>query len=80
MANRSDHRTAKLPRRWKRMLTLTSTGDKHQDGIIRRLFIGAHAHALKVEPLLPLHKHSDVDLGEAPKSDMVKQAEAAVQA
>lgn len=79
MANRSDHRTAKLPRRIKRMLTLTSRGDVHHDAVVRKLFIAAHAHVLKVEPLLPLHKHSDVDLGES-KSDMVKQAEASVQA
>jgi hypothetical protein len=46
MANRSDY-NSKLPRRLKRMLTLTSSGDPHQDGIVRRLFIKAHEAAIQ---------------------------------
>ena len=47
MANRSDYNT-KFPRQIKRMLALQSTGDAHQDGVVRRAFIEAHSTALKV--------------------------------
>lgn len=60
MANRSDH-TSPLPRKLKRMITLMHLGeDAHRIGVVRRLFIGAHAHALKVEPMLPLHKNAEI--------------------
>jgi hypothetical protein len=48
MANRSD-RNSKLPRRLKRQLALTSTGDPHRDGEIRRIMMAAHAHAVSVD-------------------------------
>jgi len=44
MANRSDYNST-LPRSIKRMLTLQSSGDPHQDGIVRRAFIDAHRTA-----------------------------------
>lgn len=47
MANRGDYNSV-LPRALKRQLSLTSTGDPHRDGEIRRIMIGAHAHARKV--------------------------------
>jgi len=47
MANRSDYNST-LPRQIKRMLTLQSSGDPHQDGIVRRAFIDAHATAKAV--------------------------------
>jgi len=47
MANRSDYQ-AKLPRRFKRMLSLSSTGDPHRDGEIRRIFISAHCNEIEV--------------------------------
>lgn len=47
MANRSDFLKAKLPRSLKKMLAMSETygwsGDEHQKGAIRRLFIEAHA-------------------------------------
>lgn len=47
MANRSDFLKAKLPRSLKRMLAMSQTygwsGDAHNSGEIRRLFIDAHA-------------------------------------
>lgn len=47
MANRSDARSV-LPRRLKRMLSLSSIGDAHRDGEVRRLFISAHKTAMEV--------------------------------
>jgi hypothetical protein len=47
MANRSDYNSA-LPRSIKRMLSLQSSGDPHQDGVVRRAFIEAHDTARKV--------------------------------
>lgn len=48
MANRSDFFNAKLPRQYKRMLAMAQTngwsGDAHNLGEIRRLFIAAHAN------------------------------------
>jgi len=48
MANRSDF-SSTLPRRFKRMLILGSTGDAHQDGNLRRLYIQAHAHHKSIQ-------------------------------
>jgi hypothetical protein len=45
MANRSDRRSA-LPRQTKRMLSLTSVGNVHHDGEVRRLMIAAHKQEL----------------------------------
>jgi hypothetical protein len=47
MANRSDYNSS-FPRQFKRMLALQSSGDPHQDGIVRRAFIEAHETARKV--------------------------------
>lgn len=61
MANRSDFfntsdKTPKLPRELKKMLALMSTGDKHLDGDIRRIFINAHSIHVKYK----LKKNLDV--------------------
>ena len=73
MANRSDHQSP-LPRKYKRMLALqhAEIGDAHREGVVRRLFIAAHAHALKVEPMLPLNKHSDLVLDESEQEALTK--------
>jgi hypothetical protein len=47
VANRSDfwstsEKCPRLPRQFKKMLALQSTGDAHHDGVMRRMFIEAH--------------------------------------
>lgn len=47
MANRSDF-NSKLPRNIKKLLSLSSYKDVHEEGEIRRLFVAAHAHHKQV--------------------------------
>ena len=54
MANRSDFMKAKIPRYLKK--TLAGIPDAHQRGVVRRLFIKAHA-----EHVLYKQKRSRVD-------------------
>lgn len=68
MANRSDFfntsaKCPRLPRYIKRMLALTSTGDRHHDGAVRRLFIDAHQ--VHVAAKLKRGKDDAVDTTEA---------------
>jgi hypothetical protein len=63
MANRSDFNTAALPRQYKRMLHLTSDGDIHHDGAVRRLFIDAHRHQLEV--IRKRHSGGNFDMPDA---------------
>lgn len=47
MANRSDFFSAKLPRSLKKMIALAEMAghyNKHEAGVVRDLFIKAHAH------------------------------------
>lgn len=48
MGRKSDRKTATLPRAIKRHLAVTSSGDVHKDGVVRRLMIEAHAHEMSV--------------------------------
>jgi hypothetical protein len=61
MAGRSDFfhtsdKAPRLPRYLKKMLALMSTGDKHADGEVRRIFIAAHQTHVKFKL-----KRSDLD-------------------
>lgn len=55
MANRGDY-NATLPRSLKRMLSLTSSGNPHQDSIIRKLWIGAHSEDKRIKNLRLMNK------------------------